>query len=83
MKPKQKEMDGILEKIYNSFTPKDRTLMVICGDHGMNDVNSSCNLISLIGRESRRIFFRRDINSTSLLRRFNSLGRLIHVAVLP
>ena len=40
MKPKQIEMDGILEKIYNSLTTKkgERTLMVVCGDHGMNDV---------------------------------------------
>ena len=40
MKPKQVEMDGILESIYNSLTTKDRerTLMVVCGDHGMNDV---------------------------------------------
>lgn len=44
MKPKQKEMDGILDKIYNSFTPKDRTLMVICGDHGMNDVKLKLHL---------------------------------------
>jgi len=44
MKPKQREMDGILEKIYNSFTTDagDRTLMVVCGDHGMNDVVSLC-----------------------------------------
>ena len=42
MKPKQIEMDGILEKIYNSLTTKkgERTLMVVCGDHGMNDVRS-------------------------------------------
>lgn len=40
MKPKQKEMDRILEKIYKSVSAqsKERTLMVICGDHGMNDV---------------------------------------------
>jgi len=42
MKPKQQEMDGILDKIYNSFmtTKGERTLMVVCGDHGMNDVRS-------------------------------------------
>ena len=40
MKPKEVEMDGILERIYNSLTTKEgeRTLMVVCGDHGMNDV---------------------------------------------
>jgi len=40
MKPKQREMDGIIERMYNSFSMngKERTLMVVCGDHGMNDV---------------------------------------------
>jgi len=40
MKPKQIEMDGILERIYDSLTTNEgeRTLMVVCGDHGMNDV---------------------------------------------
>ena len=43
MQPKQREMDGIIEKIYNSLTTKtrERTLIVICGDHGMNDVLTS------------------------------------------
>lgn len=43
MKPKQSEMDGIIERIYNTFTTTrgERTLMIICGDHGMNDVNPS------------------------------------------
>ena len=42
MKPKQSEMDGIIERIYNTFTTNlgERTLMVVCGDHGMNDVHS-------------------------------------------
>jgi hypothetical protein len=35
MKPKEVEMDGILERITKEG---DRTLMVVCGDHGMNDV---------------------------------------------
>jgi ethanolamine phosphate transferase 2 subunit G len=41
MKPKEVEMDRILERIYNSLTTKEgeRTLMVVCGDHGMNDVD--------------------------------------------
>ena len=40
MQPKQREMDGIIERIYNSFDTnvRGRTLMVVCGDHGMNDV---------------------------------------------
>lgn len=52
MRPKQVEMDGILERIYNSLSTKkgERTLMVVCGDHGMNDVCSSCRL-SKLGRK--------------------------------
>jgi hypothetical protein len=40
MKPKQLEMDNIIERIYNSLETSmgKRTVMVICGDHGMNDV---------------------------------------------
>jgi hypothetical protein len=40
MKPKQREMDAILEKIYNSLdvNKHERDLMIVCGDHGMNDV---------------------------------------------
>lgn len=47
MKPKQVEMDGILERIYNSLTTNEgeRTLMVVCGDHGMNDVFSLFNKV--------------------------------------
>ncbi|KAE9970373.1 hypothetical protein BLS_004955 [Venturia inaequalis] len=40
MVPKQKEMDGIVEEIYNameSFDHLNNTLLVMCGDHGMND----------------------------------------------
>jgi hypothetical protein len=42
MRPKQQEMDGIIERIYNTLTTKEgeRTVMVVCGDHGMNDVCS-------------------------------------------
>ncbi|KAI9689569.1 MAG: major facilitator super transporter protein [Bathelium mastoideum] len=42
MLPKQREMDGIVETIYNAITDPEqphlhRTLLVLCGDHGMND----------------------------------------------
>ncbi|QDS70250.1 hypothetical protein FKW77_007355 [Venturia effusa] len=40
MLPKQKEMDGIVEEIYNAmeeFEHLNNTLLVMCGDHGMND----------------------------------------------
>lgn len=42
MIPKQQEMDGIVESIYNAITDPERphlhrTLLVLCGDHGMND----------------------------------------------
>jgi ethanolaminephosphotransferase len=40
MIPKQQEMDGIVKEIYTAMTTmthlKD-TLLVLCGDHGMND----------------------------------------------
>ena len=42
MLPKQREMDEIVETIYNAMTHPElphlyRTLLVLCGDHGMND----------------------------------------------
>ena len=40
MIPKQKEMDGIVQTIYNAIENEDHlsnTLFVLCGDHGMND----------------------------------------------
>ncbi|KAI9686314.1 MAG: major facilitator super transporter protein, partial [Bogoriella megaspora] len=45
MVPKQREMDSIVETIYESMLggedgsapPLDRTLLVLCGDHGMNE----------------------------------------------
>jgi ethanolaminephosphotransferase len=40
MVPKQKEMDGIVHEIYNAMETFDHlnsTLLVLCGDHGMND----------------------------------------------
>lgn len=40
MIPKQKEMDGIVRQIYDAMAAFDHlksTLLVLCGDHGMND----------------------------------------------
>lgn len=49
MKPKQKEMDQAIESIYDIVAEQDAkrimndpkargTLIVVCGDHGMNEV---------------------------------------------
>ncbi|KAK0100980.1 major facilitator super transporter protein, partial [Cadophora gregata f. sp. sojae] len=43
MIPKQHEMDGIVKKIYEAITNKKHlqsTLLVLCGDHGMNDAGN-------------------------------------------
>jgi ethanolaminephosphotransferase len=40
MVPKQREMDGIVEQIYKAMTTMphlNSTLLVLCGDHGMNE----------------------------------------------
>jgi ethanolaminephosphotransferase len=40
MVPKQREMDGIVQQIYDAMTAFDHlnsTLLVLCGDHGMNE----------------------------------------------
>ncbi|KAI9718989.1 MAG: major facilitator super transporter protein [Chrysothrix sp. TS-e1954] len=40
MMPKQQEMDGILRSIYEAILSKEHlnsTLLVMCGDHGMNE----------------------------------------------
>jgi ethanolaminephosphotransferase len=40
MVPKQREMDGIVKEIYEAMTTMphlDSTLLVLCGDHGMNE----------------------------------------------
>lgn len=52
MKPKQKEMDQAIESIYSIVEKQDAkrmisdskakgTLIVVCGDHGMNEVCSA------------------------------------------
>jgi len=43
MIPKQTEMDGIVKQIYGALVEKDHlrsTLLVLCGDHGMNDAGN-------------------------------------------
>ncbi|KAG4419772.1 hypothetical protein IFR04_007082 [Cadophora malorum] len=43
MIPKQHEMDGIVKTIYEAMTNKEHlqsTLLVLCGDHGMNDAGN-------------------------------------------
>ncbi|KAK6584505.1 hypothetical protein PZA11_002729 [Diplocarpon coronariae] len=43
MIPKQHEMDGIVESIYEAIANKEylhSTLLVLCGDHGMNDAGN-------------------------------------------
>ncbi|KAF8859626.1 GPI ethanolamine phosphate transferas-like protein 2 [Acephala macrosclerotiorum] len=43
MIPKQHEMDGIVNQIYDAMTTKDHlqsTLLVLLGDHGMNDAGN-------------------------------------------
>ena len=40
MVPKQREMDDIVRMIYNAREEEEhlhKTLLVLCGDHGMND----------------------------------------------
>ena len=43
MIPKQIEMDGIVKQIYEAIETKEHlrsTLLVLCGDHGMNDAGN-------------------------------------------
>lgn len=43
MVPKQAEMDGIVTEIYEALESKRHlraTLLVLCGDHGMNDAGN-------------------------------------------
>lgn len=43
MIPKQKEMDSIVETIYNAMETQEHlksTVLVLCGDHGMNDAGN-------------------------------------------
>lgn len=43
MIPKQKEMDGIVQQMYSAIESEKHlanTLLVLCGDHGMNDAGN-------------------------------------------
>lgn len=43
MVPKQREMDGIVKEIYEALVSTEHlksTLLVLCGDHGMNDAGN-------------------------------------------
>ena len=40
MKPKQIEMDKILQRLYTYVTKNDDTLIVLMGDHGMNEIGN-------------------------------------------
>lgn len=43
MVPKQREMDGIVQTLFEAMQSKphlDSTLLVLCGDHGMNDAGN-------------------------------------------
>ncbi|OJD22247.1 hypothetical protein ACJ73_06410 [Blastomyces percursus] len=43
MLPKQKEMDSVVKEIYNAMVSQEHlasTLLVLCGDHGMNDAGN-------------------------------------------
>ncbi len=43
MLPKQREMDGIVQEIYEAIGSQQHlksTLLVLCGDHGMNDAGN-------------------------------------------
>ena len=43
MLPKQQEMDEIVRKIYQAMEEKpylNSTLLILCGDHGMNDAGN-------------------------------------------
>ena len=43
MVPKQREMDDIVKQLYNAIETEEHlssTLLVMCGDHGMNDAGN-------------------------------------------
>lgn len=60
MRPKQAEMDSVAHKIYSTLVSKESsienqrdelpTLFVLCGDHGMNEVNE-CGIDYLNSKE--------------------------------
>lgn len=40
MKPKQREMDSVLKRLYDYTCKNDDTLIVLMGDHGMNEIGN-------------------------------------------
>ncbi|WLF78026.1 major facilitator super transporter protein [Lodderomyces elongisporus] len=40
MKPKQKEMDLIVKRLYNYINDNQETVLIVMGDHGMNEVGN-------------------------------------------
>ncbi|CAO3649898.1 unnamed protein product [Cunninghamella blakesleeana] len=80
MYPKQREMDQAIEKIYNIIADQDvqrlktdpnakGTLIVLCGDHGMNDAGNHGG--SSIGETSAAMVF--------MSPRFNTRPQIKHV----
>ena len=68
MRPKQQEMDGIVHQVYNALEslPHLRsTLLVLCGDHGMNDAGNHGG--STVGETSSALVF-----ISPIFRRFSS-----------
>jgi ethanolaminephosphotransferase len=58
MVPKQREMDGIVRQIYKAIETHDHlksTLLVLCGDHGMNDAGNHGG--SALGETSPALVF--------------------------
>ena len=58
MLPKQTEMDSIVQQIYRAIEAESHlhsTLLVLCGDHGMNDVGNHGG--SAIGETSPALVF--------------------------
>ncbi|EMG47766.1 GPI7 GPI ethanolamine phosphate transferase 2 [Candida maltosa Xu316] len=55
MKPKQIEMDGILQRLYNYALKNDDTLIILMGDHGMNEIGNHGG--SSIGETSAALSF--------------------------
>lgn len=73
MLPKQTEMDGIVEHIYDAMTTQPhlrKTLFVLAGDHGMNDAGNHGG--SGPGETSPALVF-----MSPLLKSISSGGRLV------
>lgn len=58
MVPKQREMDSIVRQVFEAIESKDHlssTLLVLCGDHGMNDAGNHGG--SAVGETSPALVF--------------------------